>query len=90
MLSVTFPDQLSTTINQLAGLFCQTPENLVIEMIEERIQHDSAYTETAYLSKSIINQKRLNQAIVDINTEKYEKHELLRITQKISSSLNNS
>jgi len=77
MLSVSFPDQLSTKINQLAGIFCQTPENLVIEMIEERILHDSAYKETAYLSKSPVNQKRLNQAVNDIFHGKYEIHGLL-------------
>jgi len=77
MLCVNFPDQLSAQINQLAGFFCQKPENLVIEMIEERIQHDSAYQETAYLSRSSINRKRLNEAIVDINSGKYENHGLL-------------
>jgi len=77
MLCVSFPDQLSTKINQLAGIFCQTPEKFVIEMVEERIQHDSAYQETAYLSHSTANQKRLNQAIVDINKEKFKIHELL-------------
>ena len=77
MLCVIFPDQLSTQIIQLAGFFCQKPENLVIEMIEERIQHDSAYQETEYLSQSRINQKRLTEAIVDINYGKYENHRLL-------------
>lgn len=72
MLTVTIPDRLTDKINEFAGLFCQTPEEYLIELIEERIEHDSAYSETAYLARSEKNRKRLDKAVEDIKSGKYE------------------
>lgn len=77
MLQITIPDTLTTKIDELARLANQTPEEYILELIEERIDHDSAYKETAYLAKSKINRQRLNQAIKDIRKGKYESHELI-------------
>ncbi len=77
MLTVNIPDRLSNKINEFAGQVCQTPVEYIIELIEERIEHDSAYKETAYLAKSKINRKRLDEAVEDIKSEKYELHGLL-------------
>jgi len=77
MLTVNIPDKLTDKINEFARLVCQTPVEYIIELIEERIDHDSAYNETAYLAKSKINRKRLNKAVEDIKSGKYEAHGLL-------------
>jgi len=37
MLSVTIPERLSLKINELAVLACQTPEELIIEILEEHL-----------------------------------------------------
>ncbi|CAN2044068.1 CopG family transcriptional regulator [Candidatus Magnetomoraceae bacterium gMMP-1] len=77
MLTVNVPDKLTGRINEFARLFCQTPEEYIIELIEERIEHESAYNETAYLAKSEINRKRLDKAIEEIRAKKYEVHGLI-------------
>ncbi|MCP4110423.1 MAG: hypothetical protein GY749_33705 [Desulfobacteraceae bacterium] len=77
MLTVNVPDKLTGKINEIARLACQTPEEYIIELIEKRIEHDSAYNETAYLAESEINRKRLNRAVEDIRAGKYEVHGLI-------------
>ena len=77
MLTVNIPNRLTGKINEFAKLFCQTPEEYLIEIIEERIAHDSAYRETAYLAKSETNRKLLDEAVRDISAGKYEAHGLI-------------
>ncbi len=77
MLTVNIPNNLTNKINEVAGLFCQTPEEYIVELITERIEHDSAYNETAYLAKSEKNRKRLNKAVRDIRSGRYESHGLI-------------
>lgn len=77
MLVIHVPDKLSGKINEMAKQVCQTPEEYILELIEERIEHDSAYRETAYLAKSEANRKRLDEAVRDIRAGKYEAHELI-------------
>ncbi len=63
---------------EIARSFCQTPEEYILEpIIAERVEHDSAYRETAYLAKSEINRKRLDKAVEDIGSGKYEARELI-------------
>lgn len=76
MLTLTIPDKFTDKINEFARLVCKTPEEFIIELIQERIDHDSAYRETAYLAKSETNRKRLNRAVKDIQSGKYESHGL--------------
>jgi hypothetical protein len=76
MLTITVPDRLTGRINEIAGFFCQTPEEYINELIAEQIEHDSAYKETAYLAKSETNKKRLGKAIEDIRAGKYKEHKL--------------
>jgi hypothetical protein len=77
MLTVNVPDKLTDKINEFARAGCQTPEEYLIELIEERIEHDSAYNETAYLAESEINRKLLDKAVEDIRAGKYEVHGLI-------------
>jgi hypothetical protein len=77
MLIVNIPEALTNTIQKFAKQACQTPEEYVVELIEERIAHESAYNETAYLSKSAVNRDRLDEAIEDIRGGKYESHGLI-------------
>ena len=77
MISVNVPNKLSDKINEIARLVCQTPEEYILELIEERIEHDSAYKETAYLAESEINKRRLNKAVENIKAGKYEAHGLI-------------
>lgn len=77
MITINVPDKLSGKINEIARLVCQTPEEYVLELIEERIEHDSAYKETSYLAESEINKKRLDKAVEDIRAKKYESHGLI-------------
>lgn len=67
MITINIPDELQNKISNFAMLACQTPEQAVLEIIEERINHKSAYEETEYLMKSETNRKRLDKAIKDIN-----------------------
>ena len=76
MLQVNIPEKLTHKINEFAKMCCQTPEEYSVELIEERIAHDSAYDETAYLAKSKTNRERLNKAINDIRSGEYESHDL--------------
>ncbi len=77
MLLITIPDSLSTKITEYAKMFSQTPEELVIEILVERLDHESAYNETAYLAKSEHNRQRLNKAVREIKAGKYETHDLV-------------
>jgi predicted DNA-binding protein len=77
MLTVNVPNKLSGRINEMAKLCCQTPEEYLIEIIEERIAHDSAYQETAYLAESQVNRKRLNEAIEEIKSGQHKSHGLI-------------
>lgn len=77
MLQINIPDRLTNIISEFAAIVNQTPEEYIIELIEERIDHDSAYRETAYLAKSQINKQRLDKAIEDIREGKYEPHGLI-------------
>ncbi|MDU9047705.1 MAG: hypothetical protein Q3M30_02565 [Candidatus Electrothrix sp. Rat3] len=76
MSPVTVPDKLINQIAKIAGRVYQTPEEFIFELIQERIDHDSAYSETTYLSRSKANKKRLNKAVKEIKSGKYEAHEL--------------
>ncbi|MBF0257935.1 MAG: hypothetical protein HQK62_03685 [Desulfamplus sp.] len=76
MFNISIPEKLSIRINEFAEIFSQTPEEFVLELLEERLDHDSAYKETDYLSQSGINKKRLDQAVADIHKGRYSCHEL--------------
>jgi hypothetical protein len=76
MSPLTVPDKLINQIAKIAGRVYQTPEEFIFELIQERIDHDSAYSETMYLSRSKANKKRLNKAVKEIKSGKYEAHEL--------------
>ena len=41
MLIVAIPDKLINRIYEFSGLFRQTPEEYIIELIEERIEHET-------------------------------------------------
>ena len=77
MPQINIPDKLINKINEFAKTACQTPEEYIIELIEERLEHKSAYDETTYLAKSKNNRKRLNKAVKDIKLGKYESHGLI-------------
>ena len=77
MSSVTIPDNLINRIARIAGRVCQTPEEFILELVQERVDHDSAYSETAYLSKSKANKKRLDKAVQEIKSGQYESHGLI-------------
>ena len=77
MSSLTIPDTLINRIAEIAGRVCQTPEEFILELIQERIDHDSAYNETRYLSKSKANKKRLDKAVQDITSGNYKAHDLI-------------
>ncbi|OQY13704.1 MAG: hypothetical protein B6I31_00630 [Desulfobacteraceae bacterium 4572_19] len=77
MLIINIPNSLTGKINAIANLVCQTPEEYLIELIEEHIDHNSSYEETAYLAESEINRKRLDKAVEDIRYGKYETHGLI-------------
>ncbi len=77
MLTINLPDDLQNKLNSFAILAKQTPEQVALEIIEERIDHKSAYDETAYLKKSETNKRRLDKAIKDINKGIFEGRELV-------------
>ncbi|MFQ5900317.1 MAG: hypothetical protein ACE5IH_02040 [Thermodesulfobacteriota bacterium] len=77
MITVNIPDDLQNKLTNFAILAGQTPEQAVLEIIEERIDHQSAYDETAYLMKSETNRKRLDKAINDIKKGIYEERALI-------------
>lgn len=77
MITVNVPDKLSGKINEIAMSVCQTPEEYILELLEERVEHNSAYKETSYLAESEINKRRLDKAVEDIKAKKYETHGLI-------------
>lgn len=77
MITVTIPDDLQNKLTNFATLAGQTPEQAVLEIIAERIDHQSAYDETEYLMKSEVNKKRLNKAIQDIKNGVYKGRALI-------------
>ncbi|MBK5971302.1 MULTISPECIES: hypothetical protein [Thiorhodovibrio] len=77
MLNIEIPDRLREKIAAIATLAEQTPEQLALEMLEERIDHQSAYLETAYLKSSARNRERLDQAIGDIRRGRFEERALI-------------
>ena len=77
MLIVNILENLSDKINEFAKPACQTPEEYVVEMIEEMIAHKSADDETAYLSTSEKNRQRLDEAVEGIASGEYASHGLL-------------
>ena len=77
MLVLNIPDKLTNKINKFAKLVCQTPEEFIIKLIEKSIAHDNTDNETDYLAKSKKNRKRLNKAIQNIKSGKYEVHGLI-------------
>ena len=77
MSPVTIPDNLVKQVARIAGRVCQTPEEFIFELIQERVDRDSSYIETNYLAKSKKNKKRLNKAIKDIKSGKYDAHGLI-------------
>ncbi len=86
MLTINVPEKLTGRINELARRVCQTPEEYLIELIEERIEHDSDYDETAHLAKSETNRKHLDKAVRDIRAGKYEPHGLIDENDQLACS----
>ncbi|MGR3317151.1 MAG: hypothetical protein ACUZ8O_01550 [Candidatus Anammoxibacter sp.] len=77
MLTIKIPDDLQNKLTSFAVLAEQTPEQVALEIIEERIDHQSSYDETAYLNKSETNRKRLDKAIKDIKKGIFEDRVLI-------------
>ncbi len=77
MLTINLPDDLQNKLNSFAILAKQTPEQVALEIIEERLDYKSAHDETAYLKKSETNKRRLDKAIKDINKGIFEGRELV-------------
>ncbi len=77
MLGIEVPESLQGKIVAMATLAEQTPEQWVLEMLEERLDHSSAYLETTYLRSSPRNRERLEQAIRDIRHGCFEKSALI-------------
>jgi hypothetical protein len=77
MLCIHVPESLQEQIVALAMHAEQTPEQMVLELLEERLDHHSAYLETAYLRTSPRNRERLDQAIREIRRGCYDKRALI-------------
>jgi len=77
MLTLEIPEQLQKKIAVMASLAEQTPEQLALEMLEEHLDHHSAYIETAYLQRSDRNRERLDRAIQDIKHGVFERRALI-------------
>uniref|UniRef100_UPI004056D550 hypothetical protein n=1 Tax=Candidatus Electronema sp. TaxID=2698783 RepID=UPI004056D550 len=77
MLTINIPDSLTSRIHDIAKSFCQTAEEFILETLQDRIDHASAYSETEYLARSAMNKERLDTAVKDIQSGKYEAHGLL-------------
>lgn len=77
MLCIQVPESMQEQIVAMATLAEQTPEQLVVEMLEERLDHHSAYVETTYLRSSPRNRERLDQAIQDIRRGYFEQRTLI-------------
>ncbi len=77
MLTIDIPDDLQKKIADFAVCSGQTLEQAVLEIIEERLDHQSAYAETEYLMQSEKNKNRLDSAIQEIRNGLFEKKELI-------------
>jgi len=77
VLCIEIPERLGEKIAALAALAEQTPEQLALEILQERIDHQSAYLETAYLKNSARNRERLDQAIGEIRRGQFEARTLI-------------
>ncbi len=77
MLCIEVPESIEAKITAMATLAKQTPEELALEMIEERLDHHSAYLETTYLRSSPHNRERLDQAIREIRRGCFEPRALI-------------
>ena len=77
MLTIEIPDCLQERIVVLAKQAEQTPEQIALEMLEEHLDHRSAYLETAYLKQSEPNRNRLDQAIREIKNGIFEQRPLI-------------
>ncbi len=77
MLTLDIPDALQHKIRVVAQMAEQTPEQLALEMLEEHLDHLSAYQETAYLRQSTRNRERLDHAIGEIRQGVFEERTLL-------------
>ena len=62
MLTIKIPDHLQNKLSSFAVIAGQSPEQVALEIIEERIDHQSAYNETDYLKKSETNKKEIKQS----------------------------
>lgn len=77
MLTLEIPESLQQKIAVMASLVAQTPEQFALEMLEEHLDHHSAYLETAYLQQSEHNKARLDRAIQDIKNGIFESRDLI-------------
>lgn len=77
MLTLEIPEQLQRKIAVMASLAEQTPEQLALEMLEEHLDHHSAYIESAYLQRSERNKARLDRAIQEIKNGVFEPRALI-------------
>lgn len=77
MMCIDIPDDLQEKLVRFAMSTAQSPKQAVLEIIEDRIDHQSAYRQTAYLMASEKNRKRLNEAVQDIKNGIFEKKALL-------------
>ena len=77
MLCIQILESLQAKLAAMASFAEQTPEQLALELLEERVDHHSAYVETAYLSRSPANRARLNQVIRDIRQGCFEERTLI-------------
>ena len=77
MLTLEIPEQLQRKIAVMVSLAEQTPEQLALEMLEEHLDHHSAYIESAYLQRSERNKARLDRAIQEIKNGVFEPRALI-------------
>ena len=77
MLTIDIPDKLQSKLKHFAASASQTIEEVALEILEERVDHNSAYDETAYLMKSEVNKQRLNKAVEEIRQGIYEEKTLI-------------
>ena len=61
MLTINIPESLTSKLHDIAKSFCQTAEEFILETLQDRIDHASAYSETEYLAQSAMNKERLDQ-----------------------------
>jgi hypothetical protein len=77
MICIDVPEHLMEKITVFARLAEQTPEQVTLEMLEEWVDHQSAYIETHYLRRSARNRERLDEAIEDIRHGQFQMHALI-------------